>query len=103
MAMPACENPVFWLLIRGLFFPLDECFADARMDRNRLLRGFRFARPHKTMHDGTRHVHCSCRKIDIAHFRANSSLCRMPVDAAMKTKVLSRIFNPSKRVLISQE
>jgi hypothetical protein len=35
------------------------------------------------------------------HFRANNSLCRMPVDAAKNTRVLSRIFKPSKSVLIS--
>jgi hypothetical protein len=40
-------------------------------------------------------------KLISPHFKANSSLCRVPVDATMKTKVLSRIFNPSKRVLIS--
>jgi hypothetical protein len=40
-------------------------------------------------------------KLISLHFRANSSLCRMPVDAAMNTRVLSRIFNPSRRVLIS--
>src|SRR5438067_10756449 len=65
-AMPARKNPVFWLAISGLFFPLDERFADKRMDRYGLLRRLCFARSHEAMNDGSRHVHCSCREIDIA-------------------------------------
>src|SRR5436309_963686 len=40
-------------------------------------------------------------KLISPHLRANSSFCRMPVDAAMNTRVLSRIISPSKRILIS--
>src|ERR1700685_1424809 len=36
------------------------------------------------------------------HFRADNSLCRIPVDAAMNTRVRSRIFNSSRRSLISR-
>src|SRR4051794_7329597 len=66
MAMPARKNPIFWLAIKGLFFPPDERLAHQGMDRYWLLRGFRFARSHKTVHDGSRDVHCSCREVDIA-------------------------------------
>ena len=69
MAMPARKNPIFWLAIKGLFFPPDERFAHQGMDRYWLLRGFRFARSHETMDDGARHVHRSRGKIDIAPFQ----------------------------------
>ena len=69
IAMPTRENPVFRLTIRGLFFPLGECFADSGMDWHRLLRRFRFARSHKAVNDGACHVHCFCREIDIAPFQ----------------------------------
>ena len=28
IGMTACENPIVWLSICGLFFPYEECFAD---------------------------------------------------------------------------
>jgi hypothetical protein len=41
--MPASKDPVFRLAIRGLFFPLDECFAHKGMDRHRFLRALKVA------------------------------------------------------------
>src|SRR6266568_8003818 len=70
VAMMACKNPVFWLAISGLFFPLDQGLRNYWVDRDRLLRGFCFARAHETVDDGAHYAHCSCRKIDIAPFQS---------------------------------
>jgi hypothetical protein len=63
--MTAREDPIVWLAICRLFFPRDECFTDEGMDWYGLLGGLRFARSHKTVNDGTSHVHFSCGKIDV--------------------------------------
>jgi len=66
MAMPACKNPVVRLLILGLFFPLDECFADPGDGPVHASEGFCITRPHEAVDDSAHHVHCCCRKIDVA-------------------------------------
>jgi len=64
--------------ISGLFFPLDECFADAWMDRHRLLRRFCFARSDETVDDGAGHVHRSSREVDIAPLESEQLALRRP-------------------------
>ena len=66
MAMTASKDPVFGLAIRGLFFPFDERVAHKRMDRYRFLGRFCFARADEAVDDRARHIHCSCREVDVA-------------------------------------
>ena len=68
--METCEDPVAWLAIGRLFFPLDERIADEGMDGNGFLRGLRFARSYETVNDGSGHVHRSCGEIDIIPFQS---------------------------------